>query len=106
MFRTQATHNKILVADDCNFNIDALKCQLTHFNISADAARDGLIALDKVKNRIENNIEMYELIMLDYSMPELDGPSTAKKIHELLTSKHIKMPLICCITAFGDDAHR
>ena len=56
-------------------------------------------------DRVESNKPLYELIMLDYSMPVLDGPSAAKKIVELVTSKGLKKPFICCVTAYGDDAH-
>ena len=49
------------------------KCQ-------TDSALGGLEALQKIKNRLELCLEqdspknMYRLILLDYSMPEMDGP--------------------------------
>ena len=36
--------SRILVADDCSFNISALQCQLAHFDVKADFVRDGQIA--------------------------------------------------------------
>lgn len=58
-------------------------------------------------DRIQNQLAIFDLILLDYSMPVLDGPSTAKKILDLLKSQpKIKKPFICCVTAFGDDAHK
>ena len=39
-----AEKSRILVADDCSFNISALQCQLAHFNMKADVVRDGQMA--------------------------------------------------------------
>ena len=49
---------------------------------------------------------MYQLIMLDYSMPDLDGPQVAIRIRELiLENEHLgetKVPYICCCTAYAE----
>ena len=46
---------------------------------------------------------MYKVILLDYSMPDLDGPSVAKGIAELLEENPtLKKPLICCCTAYSE----
>ena len=39
-----AEKSRILIADDCSFNISALQCQLAHFNMKADVVRDGQMA--------------------------------------------------------------
>ena len=49
---------------------------------------------------------MYKIILLDYSMPDLDGPQTARRISELfkenpILSSHQK-PFICCCTAYTE----
>ena len=49
---------------------------------------------------------MYQLIMLDYSMPDLDGPQVAIQIRELIfENEHLgeaKDPYICCCTAYAE----
>ena len=61
---------------------------------------------------------MYDLIMLDFSMPNMDGPTAAttilkavmeaqKKQLSLRNSQpRIKKPFICCVTAYTDPAHQ
>mmetsp|Transcript_38017 Transcript_38017/g.49929 ORF Transcript_38017/g.49929 Transcript_38017/m.49929 type:complete len:86 (-) Transcript_38017:39-296(-) len=48
---------------------------------------------------------MYKLILLDFSMPLCDGPSTTRAIRALL-SKHNESachtPLICIVTAYQE----
>ena len=49
---------------------------------------------------------MYKVILLDYSMPEMDGPQVAIEIRRmfkesiLLDQSHV--PYICCCTAYED----
>ena len=49
---------------------------------------------------------MYKLILLDYSMPDIDGPQVALRIRQLIQdSSHLgesKVPFICCCTAYTD----
>ena len=49
---------------------------------------------------------MYRIILLDYSMPEMDGPQVATEIrrlfkHSILHSDQ-EIPYICCCTAYGE----
>ena len=36
----------------------------------------------RVTNRCANNKPSYKLILMDFSMPELDGPTTTKMIRD------------------------
>ena len=48
---------------------------------------------------------MYKLIICDYSMPEMDGPSLALALRSLLQESAIpqneKKPYLCCVTAYA-----
>ncbi|ORX75783.1 hypothetical protein BCR32DRAFT_177804, partial [Anaeromyces robustus] len=58
----------VLVADDNNINQNLLKRMLsTFFKIKADTANNGLDVLNILKNK------KYDLIFMDYRMPEMDG---------------------------------
>lgn len=52
---------------------------------------------------------LYSLILLDYSMPKLDGPQTAIKIKEIYETynkksvKKLELPYIVCLTAFKEE---
>ena len=58
-------------------------------NLKCDAALSGAIALNLIKERLtkvlENQANMYKFIMMDYSMPGMNGPHTVRKIRELLS---------------------
>ena len=47
-------------------------------------------------------MEVYKLIMLDYSMPELDGPQTAIRIRQVCKEANVAQPYICCVTAYSE----
>ena len=76
--------NSIIIAEDCEFNLTALNCILQTFNLKADLVMNGRDALNAVVNRLNQGAEMYKLIVLDFCMPELDGPQAASKILEAI----------------------
>ena len=43
---------------------------------------------------------MYKIIILDYSMPHMDGPQVALEIRQRLNDTNIETPYICCCTAY------
>ena len=45
----------------------------------------------------------FKVIICDYSMPDLDGPSTVKKIRELHTKFGRPQPFIVCASAHSKD---
>ena len=50
------------------------------FKLKSDTAADGMVAQDKVKERFEEHGDTYQLILMDYSMPECNGPESVKGI--------------------------
>lgn len=110
---------RILCVDDQVFNIEFLRCQLELIPSLAgrcDYAENGQAALEYVQQNLEMNLSpqndcsaLYSLILLDYSMPKLDGPQTAVKIKELYdlfsksAGKQLEMPFIVCLTAFTEE---
>ena len=58
---------------------------LEQFNLSGDVASDGFEALKMVERRLASGMTMYGLIMMDYSMPGMDGTVCTQKIRSLLT---------------------
>lgn len=85
---------RILVVDDQVFNIEFLRCQLELIPSLAgrcDYVDNGPSAIRLVnetlvglrKDGSSASSSYYSLILLDYSMPKMDGPMTARKIGEL-----------------------
>ena len=76
--------NSILVVDDCSYNIVAIKSLLQQFNLKRDICHNGQEAIDRVRARVESGDPGYNLIMMDFSMPECNGPTSTKAIRKLL----------------------
>ena len=86
---------EILCVDDCQMNILALTSLLKQFNYQSDVAVDGQEAIEAVEQRANatnaftqgDEIAMYKLILMDFSMPVCDGPTAVKAIRSFLTEK-------------------
>jgi CheY-like chemotaxis protein len=44
----------------------------------------------------------YTLILLDYSMPKIDGPATAVEVCRMYKEAGVELPHIVCLTAFTE----
>ena len=86
------TEPQILVVDDEPMNIEVMEMMISNNNQSIDRAHNGLQAIAKVKDRLNKCLErrssqnMYKLILLDYSMPEMDGPQVSMNVRDLFAS--------------------
>ena len=49
---------------------------------------------------------MYQVILLDYSMPEMDGPTVAIEIRQIMQSTGLPIPYICCCTAYEEASYK
>jgi signal transduction histidine kinase/CheY-like chemotaxis protein len=73
----------ILIADDVSINRMLLKAFFRDMNIHIIEAEDGLQALTAAQQALP------DVILMDISMPVMDGYEAAKQIKEHITSKHI-----------------
>ena len=106
------TSSKILICDDDSFSIMAVKGLLTQFGLENDTASSGEYAISLIKQRLESCLEdgsdgpgMYKLIVMDYSMPGMDGPTTIASIRKMLDAYRQKGKVgevrICLLTAYA-----
>jgi hypothetical protein len=80
----ESQNYKILIVDDSGLNRRMLKRLLHVSGYDFDEAEDGLIALDKVTARMASVTEgHYDVILMDYVMPNMDGPTATKAIRDL-----------------------
>ena len=96
----------MLVVDDDAMNIVVLQALLRQHGVKSDQAIGGLEGLAMVKQRFESQTSMYTLLLIDYSMPGLDGPSLTIKIAKFLKEKGINMPFVCCCTAYAEENYQ
>ena len=71
-----------------------------------NAADGGRSVQERIKEFAEGTGELYKLILMDYSMPGMDGPTAVGEILRLYQeSPHIsadQFPFICCCTAYSE----
>lgn len=89
---------KVLIVDDNQSSRDILNNILTSFGMSCDQAENGSLALEKIKTA-DSNRAPYELIIIDWQMPEIDGIEVVKRIQALdIVSAP---PAVVMVTAHG-----
>ena len=92
------TFEKVLVVDDNPTNLSILRNQLQQLDIEAEFQHNPLIALDNLVNAAISN-KPYDLLILDYLMPEMDGIKLAEMLAEL--SPKDCLPHIVMISSAG-----
>ena len=79
-------------------------------NYESDVAYNGEKAIELVKERIKmverGKAPMYQLILLDYSMPGIGGIGAVTEICRLVAESGVKKPYLCCCTAYNSQKHR
>jgi len=72
---------KILVVDDAKTNRKLLARLLTTEGHLCDQAEDGNIAVKMVNQAVDDEMP-YEVVLMDYEMPTMNGPSATRVIRE------------------------
>lgn len=89
---------KVLIVDDNKTWHEILLSLLSNFSLNIDLAhsgRDALEILDKCKNK-------YDLILMDWNMPELDGIETTRLINESCSLE--KPPTVIMVSSFRQES--
>ena len=73
---------RLLIVDDSRLSRKMLCKTMRVAGHECDEAGDGLIALNKVKEKLSME-EMYDAILMDTNMPNMDGPTAAKAMRDL-----------------------
>ena len=84
---------KVLIVDDNRTALDILKTTLTAMAFDVVAVDSGRAALAQLES------ESFDMVILDWRMPGLDGIETARRIKSRLRAR--RLPKILLVTAYG-----
>jgi len=99
MLTTEQKQNlKILVADDLSMNQSMMVMMLEKIGYTADTAENGREALEM---HLEHD---YDLIFMDWEMPEMDGVEATRLIRKQAASG--RSPWIIALTANASSTHK
>lgn len=85
---------RVLLVEDSPLNQDVAVAVLRHFGCLVDTANDGLAAVEAVRSTA------YDLILMDWHMPRMDGVTAAGHIQEIfLNRSQAAQPPIVLTTA-------
>jgi len=97
--RFQFSNTRILLAEDNDVNQQLMKNILELSGIQIDIAQNGQEAIDLIQSLINQQSPMFDAILMDIQMPELDGFSASQQIQKILENhKQPEVPIIA-ITA-------
>lgn len=88
---------RVLVVDDNSTAREITSSILAHFGMQVDQASSGAAALSLIQETGHDN--PYNLVIMDWRMPGMDGVETTKQIQSLAGLD--EMPTIIMVTAYG-----
>ncbi|MBF0494997.1 MAG: response regulator [Deltaproteobacteria bacterium] len=90
---------RVMVVDDSASSREILESILVSFSFQVKTVDSGPAALAELARITDQEEPPYDLVLLDWKMPEMDGIETARRIkhHPKLT----KIPTLFMVTAYG-----
>ena len=94
---------RVLLAEDIDINREIFITLFEYTGMNIDIAENGRIAVDKVKN----NPNGYDIIIMDIQMPEMDGYEATRTIRALGVGNSAEIPIIAMsANALVEDVER
>ncbi|TDF37356.1 response regulator [Alteromonadaceae bacterium M269] len=90
---------RVLVVDDNTMAREILTTMTENFGIRVEQAESGAKAISMLNDASEK--EPFQLVLMDWKMPGLDGIATARAIEK--DSKLKEIPKVIMVTAYGQD---
>jgi len=94
-------HLDILVTDDSEIARENLALTAKSIGWMPNKAESGEVAMKQIRTRLDNNHRAYDVLLLDWKMPGMDGLATAKAIRGAFRDN--SSPILLMVTAFSQE---
>mmetsp|Transcript_34845 Transcript_34845/g.45878 ORF Transcript_34845/g.45878 Transcript_34845/m.45878 type:complete len:117 (-) Transcript_34845:106-456(-) len=95
-----------MIVDDEPMNILALESMLFAAGIETESQSSGVKAVEHLSELIHAGKPISKVLLIDFCMPGLDGPSTALEIRELCQDAGRPVPYMACCSAYTEYTFR
>ncbi|CAK0752768.1 two-component system, sensor histidine kinase and response regulator [Gammaproteobacteria bacterium] len=95
--------HRALVVDDLDVARETMSAMLSSFGVSTTTVESGEAALAELERAVTIGEQPYNLVFVDWQMPDLDGMETARRIRNYrgYANPAAGTPLIIMVTAYG-----
>lgn len=95
---------RVLLVDDLDISRESLREMLKAWRFEVSEAASGEEALALIEQRASQPEQAFELVLLDWKMPGMNGVEVARRIREISQhNKAIKLPVIIMVSAYSKD---
>ncbi len=94
-------NRKIMVVDDNLTSLEILSSYLTAFHFNVTRTQSAIEAIRLLEDASINNSDHYDLVLIDYKMPNMDGIEATRLIKNSPNIK--KIPTIIMVTAHNQE---
>ncbi|MDD4977449.1 MAG: response regulator [Gallionella sp.] len=95
---------RVLVVDDSETSRLILAQMLRSWEFDVTEVDSGPAALKLLQIAAADAAKAYELVLLDWKMPEMDGVTVTRRIREMVSKNELpKLPVVLMVTAYSKD---
>jgi len=91
----------VLIVDDNPIARDLTACIVRSWGWQADVVSSGQHAIVQAKSRQQNHLQSYDVVLMDWEMPDMDGWQTLKQLQAIYQGQPSPLPIIVMVTAHG-----
>ena len=101
LVRSYMPYGSVLVVDDIDINLDVATGLLLPYGLRVDCVSSGREAIEKITKAgdINSGIPLYDLVLMEHMMPEMDGIETTETIRRDIGTDYARTVPIIALTA-------
>ncbi|MCL2684022.1 MAG: ATP-binding protein [Synergistaceae bacterium] len=101
LIRSYMPYGSVLVVDDIDINLDVVSGLLMPYGLRVDCVSSGREAIEKITEvgRKDSETPLYDLVLMDHMMPEMDGIETTERIRRDIGTDYARIVPIIALTA-------